>query len=298
MPVLTPRQQILKATRIASANDQLSMDDCGIMNQQLWLANNHFEGSEEQLGYPPHPLGDTPSRKGSVGELRLTTYSGPDLHERYMSSEEEASPSPDSETISQYDRNDCRRQEANEAGTEEEHVESKQKCVNIECEAFEESTELYLEECQPEIAVAVPIMAIGQPKLVDISNLAPMQKKKRINPNAMLPRTAQKVVDPRGSAIRARHSHQVYQTAQPIIAPESWLPEEEVTLSEEDPDQLPSLHLRNPPSYNDYDPYSLNPPRLSPRSSYSASAKKPGSVARARKQTTTPRAIDNTPGLR
>ena len=61
-----------------------------------------------------------------------------------------------------------------------------------------------------------------------------------------------------------------------LTKPSSWLPEDEAPSSEEE-QYLPQLEVRRTPSYNDYDPYSLDPPRLtsSPR----------GSVSRARGNT-------------
>ena len=106
------------------------------------------------------------------------------------------------------------------------------------------------------------------------------------------------------------------------VAPDSWLPSSETdndtasesvsTIPEDDGEieleetpeivegehYFPTLELRKPLTYNDYDPYSLNPPRLSPRNSYNTRespanappllTRKPGSITRARKQANAP----------
>ena len=55
-----------------------------------------------------------------------------------------------------------------------------------------------------------------------------------------------------------------------LIKPSSWLPEDEAPCPEEE-QYLPRLELRRIPSYHDYDPYFLDPPRLtsSPRGNVS-----------------------------
>ena len=276
------------------------MDDCGIMDEQLWLSNGRSNRLLKHSAFSSIPVNDGLTAKGSSGELRLETYPRLDLHERYMSSEEEASPSPDSDSVSQFGGRECRREEgSNGERPEGEGVGDDHRRASCDAEIPEMSTASCLEAFQQEVAVAVRILAIGRPKLVDIYKVAPMQKRKRVNPSAtMEPRNVQKGFGARQTLDANDVPDRVSKTAQPLTAPESWLPENEAALIEEDSDLLPGLHLQKPLSYNDYDPYSLNPPRLSPRNSYSAPVKKPGSVARARKQTMTPAAMASTPGWR
>ena len=64
-----------------------------------------------------------------------------------------------------------------------------------------------------------------------------------------------------------------------LTKPSTWLPEDEALLSE-DEGSLPPLDIRRTPSYHDYDPYSLDPPRLT--------VSQRGSVSRARGSTAPP----------
>ena len=275
------------------------MDEYGVMDEQLWLSNGRSNRLLKRSAFSCIPVNDALATKGSSGELRLETYSRSDLHERYMSSEEEASPSPDSDSVSQFGGRESPREDGSTVEKEEgKDVGVEHRTAQCDVEVLETSTESSSEDFRPEVAVAVPILAIGRPKLVDISKVAPMQKRKRVNPSATTePRNAHKGFGARQTLNVDDVADPVSKTAQPT-APESWLPESEASLTEEESDHLPSLHLQKPLSYNDYDPYSLHPPKLSPRNSYGAPVRKPGSVARARKQTMAPEAMASTPGWR
>lgn len=274
------------------------MHDYGVMDEQLWLSNGRSNRLLKHPGFSSIPINGGLAPKGSSGELRLATYSRSDLHERYMSSEEEASPSPDSDSVSHFDGSECPREDKSNVEKEiGEGVGVEHRRAQCDAEAPEASTESFFGGFRPEVAVAVPILAIGRPKLVNVSKAAPMQKRKRVNPGATIePLHAHKGLCARRALNGNDVPGQVSKTTQPLTAPESWLPNNEVALAEEDSDHQPSLHLHKPLSYNDYDPYSLNPPRLSPRNSYSEPVRKPGSVARARKQAMTPRAMASAPG--
>ena len=279
------------------ASDNLTIvKSADTMGEAIWVANGDqdYERSYEAMNSPSLHLSKTTTRKYSNDDLQIATYSKSDFHERYMSSEEEPSPSPDSETGSQYD------DDMGDAGDKSEES----RCTNVMIEAGE-LTEVHVEECRPEIAVAVPIMAIGRPKLVDIAALAPMHKRKRSAEkltfshidlgNAASVASSQSVESssltasqPSTGQTTKEHLSQ-HKSSTSVLAPESWLPEDDATSAEDDQYYFMDLGLRSPPSYNDYDPYSLNPPRLSPRNSYHVPARKPGSVTRARKQASLPR---------
>lgn len=276
------------------------------MSEPLWIVDEDYERPQKEMDFPPAALRKVASRKDPVHNLRINTYAESELPDRYMSSEEEPSPSPDSETY------------------EEEELEHKTSSIihiedAVECAAEPASVEEY----KTEIAVAVPIF-VGRPKLVDITNIAPMHKRKRsAELHLKLLRSAVKRA---ASSIRSVTDEKTTFIAQeatkvvtpeeplpmctdslPILAPESWLPEDAIIVAKEDEDEdegdhyFPDLELRSPLTYNDYDPYSLDPPRLSPRSSYSSyssysshsskGAKKSGSVARARKSSNPPVAM-------
>ena len=302
MPPLSRRQQTLNGAHIANVDDHSSVASLDSMNEHVWVVNdNDYERPQKEMDFPSLPFGKTPSRKDSVNNLRISTYSKSELHERYMSSEEEPSPSPDSETGSQYD------DEGGDAA-----VDLKQDSNRNDEQEAEEPIEAIADEYMAEIAVAVPIMAMGRPKLIDIAALAPMHKRKRSTEKAPLSHIAVKnaalrasTVSKESTRLAAAHPSKLtteeehlpkHKSSMPILAPESWLPEDDTAIAEEDEQYFLDLQLRNPPSYNDYDPYSLNPPRLSPRNSYNAPAKKPGSVTRARKQAILPRRMDSSAG--
>jgi len=259
-----------------------SIESNDAMGKPLWAEEDDYERLQKGMDFPLTPLGKTPLRKESMNNLRINTYTSSDFHERYMESEEEPSPSPDSDTESN-----------------EEELKHKAPAAST----TQPSEPIDVEEYKAEIAIAVPIMAVGRPKLIDITNFAPMQKRKRtVKP--MRSRSAVKNVTSRIPTVTEEVSPSVSkevtkvttsddrtpkrQDSLPVLAPNSWLPDDVAIVPEDDDHYFPDLELRNPPTYNDYDPYSLDPPRLSPRNSYS-SAKKPGSVSRARnKSNSTP----------
>lgn len=253
------------------------------MGDQLWIVDEAYERPEKDTEFSLKTVGNMPPKKDTQKQLRINTYSKVDPHDRYMSSEEEPSPSTYSDTDNEED--------------------FKHKALE---QMVDTTSELIAaDEYEAKIAVAVPIIAM-RPKLVDIINLAPMHKRKRTEKSA-LPRSAVK-----NAALRMPI---VIDGAKPLVAeatkvatpeerlskrkdslrslvPDSWLPDDTVHIvqeeEEEDEHCFPDLELRKAPTYDDYDPYSLRPPRLSPRNSYNTASKQPGSVARARKNSSPP----------
>ena len=249
------------------------------MGDQLWVVDETYERPEKEMGLSTPISGKAPSKKDTQKQLRINTYSEANLHDRYMSSEEEPSPSPDSDTDSN-----------------EEQPRHEIPDMIIEATAEPVSADEY----EAEIAIAIPIVVM-RPKLVDITNLAPMQKRKRTEESALSRSVA------KNAALRMPT---VTDTPKPVVAveatkvptpkerpskhkdsfrslaPDSWLPDDGVQIvreeDEEDGSYFPDLELRKAPTYDDYDPYLLSPPRLSPRNSYNTTSKKSGSVARAR----------------
>ena len=286
MPVLTRRQQMLTHHQLNGV--KLSIESDEAMNEPSWAVEDDYERPQKEMDFPLTPLGKVPSRKDSMSNLRIYTYPSSDLHERYMESEEEASPSPDSETESN-----------------DEELKHKAPATSA-TEIFEATT---VEESAAEIATAVPIRAVGRPKLVDIITLAPMHKRKRTDKSPLSRSVVMNGATPvsviisdkppsltqvaaKNPAAEGNPPKRMDSLAPP--APDSWLPEDIDILQEEGDHYFPDLELRNPPSYNDYDPYSLDPPRLSPHNSYN-NGKKPGSVARARNNSNGP-AVANSNG--
>ena len=271
---------------------ELSIEPHEAMGEHLWAVEDDYERPQKEMDFPLATLGKVPSRKDSVNNLRINTYPTSDLHERYMESEEEPSPSPspDSETESN-----------------DEELKHKAPATST-TETFEAAP---IEESTAEIATAVPIRVVGRPKLVDIVTLAPMHKRKRTDKSILLRSVVKNSAARNSVIIGDKNPALVQEAAKNEIsegnppkrmdslsapAPDSWLPDDvpvlQEVLREEGDHYFPDLELRNPPSYNDYDPYSLDPPRLSPHNSYNSS-KKPGSVARARNNSTAPGAMNN-----
>ena len=279
VPVLHHRQSVLGPRKLAGSRPSIESNDP--MGDQLWVLDEAHEGSN----LPSTTIGRVPSKKDTQNSLRINTYSKTDLHDRYMSSEEEPSPSPDSDT---------------ESNEELGH--------KVPDKVVEATTEpVTADEYEAEIAIAVPILAM-RPKLVNITNLAPMHKRKRTEKSAHS-RSAVKNAALRMPTITDENKPFVALEATKVatseerlskrkdslrsLAPDSWLPDDGVHIvqgeeDEEDEHYFPDLELRKAPTYDDYDPYSLCPPRLSPRNSYNSTSKKPGSVARARNNSNPP----------
>ena len=303
MPILhrRPHQQVLASRRMTLAMPSIESNDT--MGEPLWAVSEDYERSQKETDFPPAALCRVPLRKESTNNLRINTYMKSDLPDRYLSSEEEPSPSPDSETYEEAE-------EELKHKTCLTHVDEVSESIS---EPVSEPTAepSAVEEYKTEVAVAVPIF-VGRPKLVDITNLAPMHKRKRAaTEKQILLRSAVKKAASSVSIKPDENSPFVMQEEIQNVtpeeelpkrkdslnmpAPDSWLPDD-ATLVQEDEEEdhyFPDLELRKPLSYKDYDPYSLDPPRLSPRNSYSKNGSRPGSVARARNKSSPPMAMNN-----
>ncbi|KAK4694161.1 hypothetical protein P7C71_g3371, partial [Lecanoromycetidae sp. Uapishka_2] len=283
MPTLTRRQRTLAPRQLAKARPSIENHEC--TDKHPWIVDEDYETPQKEVDLPSAPLVKIPSKKNSRANLRIDTYTSTGLHARYESSEEEPSPSPDSET---------------------EELKHKTPATYSDYDTESSAGDEY----KAEIAVAVPIF-VGRPKLVDITKLAPMYRRKR-TAKPMLSRPSMKLAASRLPAIADENSPFVAQEVTMVgntqdelpkrkdslstlgaDAPESWLPDDATAHGEEKEHYFPDLELRNPPTYTDYDPYSLDPPRLSPRNSYAKSGKKPGSVARARTNSIPPNAMNH-----
>lgn len=258
------------------------------MGDHLWVLDNAYEKTEKDMELSSTTTGRMSLKKDTPNHLRINTYSKADLHDRYMSSEEEPSPGPDSDT------------ESNEE-------ELKYNVPEKVAEVFTEPATI--DEYEAHIAIAVPILARGSARLVD---LAPMHKRKRTEKSSQF-RVAIKNAALRMPTATDEDKPSVALEATKPVTPDdslpkrkdslrslttdSWLPEDSVHIVQEEEDEdgqyFPDLELRKAPTYHDYDPYSLSPPRLSPRNSYNSGSKKPGSVARARNSSNTPMAMNS-----
>ena len=158
MPVLNRRHQVLGTRYGASA--LTSPESYEGLKEQLWIVDEDYEKSQKEMDFPSTKLA---SRQKSRNKLRINTYSKQELHDRYLSSEEEPSPSPD-----------------DDGQKYEEALKEKPSASDIFMDDDDELDQAAFGEIKAETAIAVPILAYGRPKLIDIINLAPMHKRKRL----------------------------------------------------------------------------------------------------------------------
>ncbi|KAL8698961.1 MAG: hypothetical protein Q9224_001619 [Gallowayella concinna] len=153
MPAFTRRQHMMADTPRTSTEAS--------PQEPFWLVHEEFQKPQKEMDYPSaNPTGKIPRHN-----LRINTYSKSSLHDRYMSSEEEPSPSPDSSDAESTASEDLKhKSSARVLATSDE--------APLDLSTVESDT-------MTQIAVAMPIVAYGRPKLIDITNLAPMQRRKR-----------------------------------------------------------------------------------------------------------------------
>ncbi|MCJ1469077.1 hypothetical protein MMC07_007709 [Pseudocyphellaria aurata] len=266
MPVLNRRPRVL-ASRGGSARN--STESAEGMKEHLWVVDENLEKPQKEMDFPSATLGKVPSRSKSRNTLRINTYSKQDLHDRYLSSEEEPSPSPDDEH------------------SLEDQLPQASEIV------IDDSLDMPYEEFKTEIAVAVPILAFGRPKLIDITNLAPMHKRKRpakpLHPypvaknnsgairasataTTAAPASAPPVTDENHSSptheasaeptVPALNTRQLKRKESfSVVAPESWLPDDSLAEEEDERDGFADTIHSSTLYRRDYDPYSLDTPR-------------------------------------
>ena len=194
-----------------------------------------------------------PPDHDSKDKLRIDTYSTTELHDRYLSDEEEPSPS------------------AEDSASEDDVEEKTSARENIDNELGYAA----VFECKADIAVAVPIVAIGRPKLVDITNIAPMQKRKRPSQTKQVHSTLISIGtrlapvadenDQSNEQYPVKSSYSAHSEENSSIlstAPDSWLPEQESEGMVEEEDFSAYSGIVPPSTYNEHDPYNLEPPCL------------------------------------
>ena len=281
MPVLQRRQQMLSPRQGAGNRDSTD----SVEREHIWVMGEACEQPQKEMDFPAATLSRQPPRQKSRNTLRINTQRNTELHQRYLSSEEEPSPSP-SETVENHD----------------EQVKNtlSETCGNDTID-FSNIT-----ESKAEIAVAVPIIVIGRPKLIDITNLAPMHKRKRASQPLASQSVSKKIASkvsstdvenlpslvqrPADAAPKRRPIAPKRKDSLPYMrAPASWLPEEYPGSLEGDEHYFP-LDVRPTPAYRDYDPYSLEPPRLSRTNSPTSTI----DIVRARVSPNPPLSINTT----
>lgn len=280
MPVLNRRHQVLGTRHGASA--LTSPESYEGLKEQLWIVDEDYEKSQKEMDFPSAKLS---SRQKSRNNLRINTYSKQELHDRYLSSEEEPSPTPD-----------------DDGQKYEEALKEKPSDIFMDDDELDQ----ILEEIKAEIAIAVPILACGRPKLIDITNLAPMHKRKRLAKPSYPHSAAKHQVTSRTAAAalafsspavdenrpqpghHTQHSEAATEPATPrtvipptpapsirqlkrkesfsIPAPESWLPEADDEEDEERNHRIPTVTSRHRKhtynrSLHDF-AFAPDPPRL------------------------------------
>ncbi|KAI4163693.1 MAG: hypothetical protein LQ342_002727 [Letrouitia transgressa] len=276
MPVLTRRQHVVHRK---TDSPRASTDSNGSEKEHIWIVEEDYEKPQKEMDFPPGKLGNKMPRH----ELRINTFSKTDLHDRYLSSEEEPSPSPESS-----DDNASEQSEEEEEEEEElTHKTSSNKLIADSSDQVLDLSTVEPLEIAAEIAVAVPIVAYGRPKLIDITNLAPMQKRRRnikppVAPSSILTKNggvaarsippitdenapfvaheAEELVIPTTSKNAAMSVRQRMKASQISIssAPDSWLPEDGGPTTDDEhyfPD-IDAVALQQGP----YNPYSLEQP--------------------------------------
>lgn len=158
----------------------------------------------------------------------------------------------------------------------------------------EDVVEIEQAEIKPQLAIAIPILVLGRPKLIDITNLAPMHKRKRSIAKS-IPMPSVKKIATQASLRNSDNRRSVSfhedapqpkeQQQQPLsdlqmrlkrkdnfakaTAPVSWFPEVTPPTEEEEKHFRPELYIIPVPRPVDHDAVSLSPSRLSKFSKHS-----------------------------
>ncbi|KAI4211871.1 MAG: hypothetical protein LQ351_005362 [Letrouitia transgressa] len=275
MPALTRRQRVVHRN---TDSPRASTDSNGSGKEHIWIVEEDYEKPQKEMDFPSEKLGNKTPRH----ELRINTFSKTDLHDRYLSSEEEPSPSPES--------SDDNASEQSEDEEEEEELTHKPSSNKLIADSIDQMLDLSTVEplgIAAEIAVAVPIVAYGRPKLIDITNLAPMQKRRRnikppVAPSSILSKNggvaarsippvtdenapfvaheAEELVIPTAPQNAAMSVQQRMKASQVSIssAPDSWLPEDGASTTDDEHyfPGMDAVALQQGP----YNPYSLDQP--------------------------------------
>ncbi|MCJ1341121.1 hypothetical protein MMC09_006417 [Bachmanniomyces sp. S44760] len=261
MPIISRRQRSPDLRKSADSRDSFESLDS---TNNLWVVDGDLpKPPAKAMDFHLQSMATMPTRlTKSQNNLRIHTQPKSDLFERYQSSEEEASPSP----------------------------------TNFNTKTSKdvlEKDDSFLDEIDEAVvmAVAVPLVSVGRPKMIDIARIAPIQKRKRpvqrsfIAANGPAKRLGEidenKTYAPTKKQQPVRHSYdkdifaldgtptlppkRIDSLRVAPAAPDSWLPEEDesVVIAEEGQELFPNLSSGSTPTtYAEYDPFSLNPPRL------------------------------------
>lgn len=268
MPVILHRQPRQGSAAWRNSYSSYSSNGSG-RDSQLWVVQeNGDQHRQKTMDFPAPRKPALPSRQRQKRLLRVDTYPRPDLHDRYLSSEEEVSPSPD---------------ESFDIAAQTEST------PHVEADADADADTVDITSLEADvmigIAIVVNLMNAGKPKVIDIPRLAPKHRR-RSNDSTRIPlrhrpgsvtscystrsTASMKAVKPTTEPAEALGS--IEATAEldspplpPIDLPT--LPEADLAIAHEASMlAFPGLDIRPTPSYRGYDPYLLDPPRLYPPS--------------------------------
>lgn len=267
MPVRSQRQPRQGNSAWRNSYSSYSSNGSG-RDSQLWIVQeNGGHHRQKTMDFPAPRKPALPLGQRQKRLLRVDTYSRPDLHDRYLSSEEEASPSPD---------------ESFDMAAKE------QSATHVEADTDRDAVDITPLEADVMIGIAIVVnlMNVCKPKVIDIPRLAPMHKRRTSDPTRIPLRhrqgsvtscysqstTSSKAVKPTTELVEALEPEQAPIQPEldspplpPIHLPT--LPEADLAIAHEAAMlEFPGLDIRPTPSYKDYDPYLLDPPRLYPQS--------------------------------
>lgn len=263
MPVLAHTQQRLAVAACRNSYSSYSSTGSG-RNDQLWIVQENGDHHRQKtMDFPAPRALPLRSTQKPKKPLQVDTSAKSDLHDRYLSSEEEISPSPHAK----FDR------------VTEKSARRAMKETNNDA-PFITSLEA---DVMTGIATIVKIMNVGKPKVIDIPRLAPMQKRRSSNPIQQTLHRAHGSVSstysmrstvsstsayPANEAIEVHFAEEASKTPLDEISPLPLfnlpaLPQADLSIAyEASLRDFPGLHIRPAPRARDYDANVLTSPQL------------------------------------
>ena len=304
MPALHRRNAKLGPRGTSSTRTSTESIDSGTDHVQL--TERDFRQLHKQTANPTEKGGKLSVYRKSRNNL-FDIYTKSEIPDRYQSSEEESSPIQDDEAGTLFDT----------VNVDPTNLDSDQDYTPEASMVYERHSDVTSSIAAT--AVAVTFFAAGRPKLIDITSIAPIQKRKRSNNNPDLaphkplisryhspvrrrsiPTVAEvdENLSPKSTLAHGDHIPSLPKRKESLASFGSKLSEETAVESEHQR-HAPSLELRPTPSYLDYDPYLLSPPRLvsSPSASFHGRRRSRGSSGSSGSSMTTPTYIRGWKGL-
>lgn len=233
-----------------TANGRNSTGSNYSVKDLIWVVEEDHEMPQEETA---SGLVRIPSRPTSHSNLQVTDPTQTDLPNRDRSSQEARAPSP----------------------LDKRSVDDEMKSKSTEISVDDDALDPDQAEVKPQLAVAIRIQDLGRPKLVDITNLAPMHKRKRsIAKSTPFPALKKVATQASLRASDTRSSLSVREVVEPQVtsyqqarlkrkenfittAPLSWFPEVAPPTVGEGKLLLKELHVVSTPPPRDYDTLSL-----------------------------------------